>query len=37
MVKDHRTNRVIHDVDRVMDGDIEELIKAYLLHASSMQ
>ena len=37
MVKDHRTNRVIHDVDRVMDGDIEELIKAYLLHVSSMQ
>ena len=37
MVKDHRTNRVIHDVDRVMDGDIEELIKAYLLHASAMQ
>jgi peptide chain release factor 2 len=31
MVKDHRTNRVIHDVDRVMDGEIDELIKAYLL------
>ena len=34
MVKDHRTNRVIHDVDRVMDGDIDELIKAYLLNAA---
>lgn len=34
MVKDHRTNRVIHQVDRVMDGDIDELIKAYLLTAS---
>ncbi len=31
MVKDHRTNRVFHDVDRVMDGEIDELIKAYLL------
>jgi peptide chain release factor 2 len=37
MVKDHRTNKVIHDVDRVMDGEIDELIKAYLLNASSMQ
>jgi len=32
MVKDHRTSRVIHDVDRVMDGEIDELIKAYLLN-----
>jgi peptide chain release factor 2 len=31
MVKDHRTNKVIHQVDRVMDGEIDELIKAYLL------
>jgi peptide chain release factor 2 len=37
MVKDHRTNQVIHDVDRVMDGDIDELMKSYLLNASSMQ
>jgi peptide chain release factor 2 len=34
MVKDHRTNKVIHDVERVMDGEIDELIKAYLLSAS---
>jgi peptide chain release factor 2 len=34
MVKDHRTNQVIHDVDRVMDGDIDELMRAYLLGAS---
>jgi peptide chain release factor 2 len=34
MVKDHRTNKVIHDVDRVMDGEIDELIKAYLLNAA---
>jgi len=31
MVKDHRTNKVIHQVDRVMDGEIDEFIKAYLL------
>jgi peptide chain release factor 2 len=37
MVKDHRTSRVIHDVDRVMDGDIDEFMRAYLLNASSMQ
>ena len=34
MVKDHRTNKVIHQVDRVMDGDIDELMKAYLLGTS---
>ena len=34
MVKDHRTNRVVHDVDRVMDGDITEFMEAYLLYAS---
>jgi peptide chain release factor 2 len=34
MVKDHRTNKVIHQVDRVMDGEIDDLIKAYLLTAS---
>ena len=34
MVKDHRTNKVIHQVDRVMDGEIDELIKAYLLSTS---
>jgi len=34
MVKDHRTNKVIHQVDRVMDGEIDELIKAYLLSAA---
>jgi peptide chain release factor 2 len=37
MVKDHRTNQVIHDVDRVMDGEINELMEAYLMSASSIQ
>ena len=34
MVKDHRSNKVIHQVDRVMDGEIDELIRTYLLSAS---
>ena len=34
MVKDHRTNRVIHDVDRVMDGEIDDFMEAYLLSAA---
>jgi peptide chain release factor 2 len=34
MVKDHRSNKVIHQVDRVMDGEIDELIRAYLLSAA---
>jgi peptide chain release factor 2 len=31
MVNDHRTETKITDVQSVMDGDIDELIKAYLL------
>jgi peptide chain release factor 2 len=34
MVKDHRTNRTIHDVDRVMDGELDDFMKAYLMGAS---
>ncbi len=34
MVKDHRTNKVIHDVDRVMDGDLTEFMEAYLMAAA---
>jgi len=34
MVKDHRTNKVINQVDRVLDGDLDELMKAYLLSTS---
>jgi peptide chain release factor 2 len=30
LVKDHRTNVEIGDVDRVMDGDLDELIEAEL-------
>ena len=35
MVKDHRTNRVVHAVDRVMDGEIDDFMEAYLLSAAS--
>jgi peptide chain release factor 2 len=31
LIKDHRTKLSIGDVDRVLDGDIEELIYAYLV------
>lgn len=31
MVKDHRTNYEVGNVDRVMDGDIDDFIKEYLV------
>ena len=31
MVKDHRTKVEVGDVDRVMDGDLDPFIKAFLL------
>jgi peptide chain release factor 2 len=31
MVKDHRTKYQVNDVARVLDGDIDEFIKAYLM------
>jgi peptide chain release factor 2 len=34
MVKDHRTNKVIHQADWVLDGELDELMKAYLLSTS---
>jgi len=30
MVKDHRTKEEVGDINRVLDGDIEPFIKAYL-------
>jgi len=35
LVKDHRTKEQIGDVNRVLDGDIDGLIKAYLMKRSS--
>ncbi len=35
MVKDHRTKTETGDVDRVLDGDLDDFIKAYLLSRKS--
>jgi peptide chain release factor 2 len=31
MVKDHRTRHQVGDVGRVLDGDLDEFVKAYLM------
>jgi peptide chain release factor 2 len=31
MIKDHRTKFEVGDVDRVLDGDLDPLIHAYLI------
>jgi peptide chain release factor 2 len=31
MIKDHRTKTEVGDVDRVIDGDLQPFIRAYLL------
>ena len=31
MIKDHRTKTEVGDVDRVLDGDLQPFIRAYLL------
>ena len=33
-VKDHRTNYELHDAERVLDGDIDGMMRAYLLAAA---
>jgi peptide chain release factor 2 len=35
LIKDHRTKLSIGDVDRVLDGDLDELIHAYLVWAKT--
>ena len=35
MVKDHRTGHEVGDVSRVLDGDLDDLARAYLLKAAS--
>jgi protein subunit release factor A len=35
MVNDHRTETKIADVHRVMDGDLDDLIEAFLKQAGS--
>jgi len=35
MIKDHRTKHEVGDVNRVLDGDLDEFIKAYLMAKAS--
>jgi peptide chain release factor 2 len=35
LVKDHRTGREVGDVQRVLDGDLDEFVRAYLLSAAA--
>ena len=35
MVKDHRTKESVGDVNRILDGDIDALIKSYLMKKAS--
>jgi peptide chain release factor 2 len=37
MVKDHRTKHQVGNVDRVLDGDLDEFIKAYLMKKAGGQ
>jgi peptide chain release factor 2 len=34
MVNDHRTETKINNAEKVLDGDIDELIQAYLTHGT---
>ena len=36
MIKDHRTNIEIGNVDRVLDGDLDDFIGAYLIQSAAM-
>jgi peptide chain release factor 2 len=35
MVKDHRTGHEMGDVQRVLDGDLDDFVRAYLLQEAS--
>ncbi len=37
LVKDHRTGHEMGDVQRVLDGDLDGFVRAYLLNAASSQ
>jgi peptide chain release factor 2 len=37
MVKDHRTGNEMGDVQRVLDGDLDGFVRAYLLQSASSQ
>ena len=35
MVKDHRTKEQVGDVNRVLDGDLDQFVKTYLMKKAS--
>jgi peptide chain release factor 2 len=35
LIKDHRTKEEVGDVNRVLDGDIDNFIKTYLMRKAS--
>ena len=35
MVKDHRTKEQVGDVNRILDGDLDQFIQAYLMKKAS--
>ena len=35
LIKDHRTKEEVGDVNRVLDGDIDDFIKTYLMRKAS--
>jgi peptide chain release factor 2 len=35
MVKDHRTDHEVGDTSRVLDGDLDGFVRAYLLKAAA--
>jgi peptide chain release factor 2 len=35
MVKDHRTKEQVGDVTRVLDGDLDQFVKSYLMKKAS--
>jgi peptide chain release factor 2 len=35
LVKDHRTKEQVGDVNRVLDGDLDQFIKTYLMQRAS--
>jgi len=35
LVKDHRTKEQVGDVNRVLDGDLDQFVKAYLMKKAS--
>ncbi|MGK5092894.1 peptide chain release factor 2, partial [Deltaproteobacteria bacterium TL4] len=37
MVKDHRTNMEVGNVNRVLDGEVDDFIEAYLLRSQECQ